>query len=213
MKQRRLGQAGPRVSAVGHGAMSFTDFHGPAMDAESLKVLNACAEMGITHVDTADVYGMGRSENVIGEWPRSRGGNNPFVIATKVGITLDPENRFNNAPDHLTQSLDASLKRLGVEVIDLHHVHRRDTRHEIEEVTETTAGYVKAGKVKAIGFSEIAPSSLRRAHAVHPIAAVQSEYSLSTRSPEMGLVQARAGIGATLIGTSRPFFLRDPASS
>ncbi len=202
MKQRKLGQDGPRVSAVGYGAMSFTDFYGPASDAESLKVLDACVEMGITHVDTADVYGMGRSENVIGEWLESRGGNNPFTIATKVGITRDPENRFNNAPDHLTQSLDASLKRLGVEAIDLYYVHRRDTRHEIEDVTETMAGFVKAGKVKAIGFSEIAPSSLRRAHAVHPIAAVQSEYSLSTRSPEMGLVQACAEIGATLIAFS-----------
>ncbi|MEO9575706.1 MAG: aldo/keto reductase [Roseobacter sp.] len=202
MKQRKLGQDGPLVSSVGYGAMSFTDFYGPAVDAESLKVLDACVEMGITHIDTSNVYGMGRSENVIGEWLRARGGNNPFTIATKVGITRDPEHRFNNAPDHLTQSLDESLKRLGVEVIDLYYVHRRDTRHEIEEVTETMASFVKAGKVKAIGFSEIAPSSLRRAHAVHPIAAVQSEYSLSTRSPEMGLVQACAEIGATLMAFS-----------
>ncbi|MEP0943360.1 MAG: aldo/keto reductase [Rhizobiaceae bacterium] len=202
MKQRKLGQDGPLVSSVGYGAMSFTDFYGPAVDAESLKVLDACVEMGITHIDTSNVYGMGRSENVIGEWLRARGGNNPFTIATKVGITRDPEHRFNNAPDHLTQSLDESLKRLGVEVIDLYYVHRRDTRHEIEEVTETMASFVKAGKVKAIGFSEIAPSSLRRAHAVHPIAAVQSEYSLSTRSPEMALVQACAEIGATLMAFS-----------
>ncbi|MEL6807726.1 MAG: aldo/keto reductase [Pseudomonadota bacterium] len=202
MKQRKLGQDGPRVSAVGYGAMSFTDFYGPAVDTESLKVLDACVEMGITHIDTSNVYGMGRSENVIGEWLRARGGNNPFTIATKVGITRDPEHRFNNAPDHLAQSLDESLERLGVEAIDLYYVHRRDTRHEIEEVTETMAGFVKAGKVKAIGFSEIAPSSLRRAHAVHPIAAVQSEYSLSTRSPEMGLVQVCAEIGATLMAFS-----------
>lgn len=202
MKQRQLGQNGPVVSVVGYGAMSFTDFYGPAVDAESLKVLDACAEMGITHIDTADVYGMGRSENVIGEWLRARSGPSPFTIATKVGITRDPEHRFNNSPEHLRQSLDASLKRLGVEVIDLYYVHRRDTRHEIEEVTETMAGFVKAGKVRAIGFSEIAPSSLRRAHAVHPIAAVQSEYSLSTRSPEMGLLQSCAEIGATLMAFS-----------
>lgn len=202
LKQRKIGQNGPIVSAVGYGAMSFTDFYGPAVDSNSLKILDACVEMGITHIDTADAYGMGRSETVIGEWLKTRGGNNPFTIATKVGITRDPDHRFNNSAKHLKQSLDASLLRLGIEAIDLYYVHRRDTRHEIEEVVETLAGFVQAGKVKAIGLSEIAPSSLRRAHAVHPIAAVQSEYSLSTRSPEMGLVQACADIGATLVAFS-----------
>ena len=201
MKTRKLGQGGPEVSAVGYGAMSLTDFYGPAVDANSLKVLDACVDMGITHLDTSNVYGMGRSENVIGEWIKARG-SNPFTIASKVGITRDPEHRFNNAPDHMAQELDGSLKRLGVEAIDLYYVHRRDTRHEIEAVTETLAGFVKAGKVKAIGFSEIAPSSLRRAHAIHPVAAVQSEYSLSTRSPELGLVQSCADIGASLVAFS-----------
>ena len=202
MKQIRLGQDGPIVSAVGYGAMSFTDFYGPAVDDNSLNVLDACADMGITHVDTADVYGMGRSETVIGNWLKTRSRASPFTIATKVGITRDPEHRFNNSPDHLTRSLDASLTRLGVDVIELYYVHRRDTRQTIEEVTETMAGFVKAGKVKAIGFSEIAPSSLRRAHAVHPIAAVQSEYSLSSRAPELGLIQTCAEIGATLVAFS-----------
>lgn len=202
MKQRKLGQDGPTVSAVGYGAMSFTDFYGPAIDAESLKVLDACVEMGITHLDTSNVYGMGRSETIIGEWIKSRPSAAPFTIASKVGITRDPEHRFNNSPEHLTESLDASLQRLGVEVIDLYYVHRRDTRHEIEEVTETMAGFVKAGKIKAIGYSEIAPSSLRRAHAVHPVAAVQSEYSLSTRAPELGMVQTCAELGASLVAFS-----------
>lgn len=202
MKQRKLGQDGPDVGAVGYGAMSFTDFYGPTDDANAPKVLDACLEMGITHIDTSNAYGMGRSETVIGDWLRARGGASPFTIATKVGITRDPEHRFNNSPEHLTESLDASLKRLGVEAIDLYYVHRRDTRHEIEAVTETMAGFVKAGKIKAIGYSEIAPSSLRRAHAVHPIAAVQSEYSLSTRAPEMGLKQTCAEIGASLVAFS-----------
>lgn len=202
MKLRKLGQDGPIVSAVGYGAMSFTDFYGPADDANAPKVLDACLEMGITHLDTSNAYGMGRSETVIGDWLRARGGASPFTIATKVGITRDPEHRFNNAPEHLAEQLDASLKRLGVEAIDLYYVHRRDTRHEIEAVTETMAGFVKAGKIKAIGYSEIAPSSLRRAHAVHPIAAVQSEYSLSTRAPELGLKQACAEIGASLVAFS-----------
>ena len=202
MKQRKLGQDGPIISAVGYGAMSFTDFYGKADDAMSLKVLDACVEAGITHIDTSDVYGMGRSENVIGEWLRTRTGAIPFTIASKVGITRNPEHRFDNSAKHLTQSLDASLKRLGVEALDLYYVHRRDPRHEIEDVTETMAGFVKAGKIKAIGFSEIAPSSLRRANAVHPIAAVQSEYSLSTRAPELGLVQTCAEIGASLVAFS-----------
>lgn len=202
MKYRKLGQNGPLVGAVGYGAMSFTDFYGPADDKGSLRVLDQCADLGVTHIDTSDAYGAGRSENIIGSWLRKRGGQSPFTIATKVGITRDPERRLNNDPKHLQASLDASLRRLGVEVIDLYYVHRRDIRLEIEEVTETMAGFVKAGKVKAIGFSEIAPSSLRRAHAVHPIAAVQSEYSLSTRAADLGLIQTCKEIGASLVAFS-----------
>jgi len=202
MKQRKLGQNGPTVSVVGYGAMSFTNFYGPATDEGSMQILDACVELGITHVDTANAYGMGRSETVIGDWLKKRGGPPPFIIATKGAITRDPGQRLNNDPAHLQEALDASLTRLGVEAIDLYYVHRRDTRFQIEEVTETLAGFVKAGKVKAIGFSEIAPSSLRRAHAVHPIAAVQSEYSLSTRSPELGLVQTCKEFGASLVAFS-----------
>lgn len=203
MKQRKLGQNGPIVSVVGYGAMSFTNFYGPASDEDSKKVLDACVDLGITHIDTADAYGMGRSETIIGEWLKQRGGEPPFTIATKGGIIRDPEGRRNsNDPDHLQQVLDGSLKRLGVDAIDLYYVHRRDPKYEIEEVTETLAGFIAAGKVKAIGFSEIAPSSLRRAHAVHPIAAVQSEYSLSTRAPELGLVQTCAELGTSLVAFS-----------
>lgn len=202
MKQRKLGQNGPMVSVVGYGAMSFSDFYGPATDEGSMRILDACVDLGVTHIDTANVYGMGRSEEVIGKWLKARGGQAPFTLATKVGITRDPDRRLNNDPDQMQEALDASLTRLGVEAIDLYYVHRRDTLHEIEDVTGTMADFVKAGKVKAIGFSEIAPSSLRRAHAVHPIAAVQSEYSLSTRAPELGLVQACAEIGASLVAFS-----------
>ncbi|MFK7941371.1 MAG: aldo/keto reductase [Paracoccaceae bacterium] len=202
MKQRKLGQNGPTVGVVGYGAMSFTNFYGPASDAGSMNVLDACLEFGITHVDTSNVYGMGRSETVIGDWLKKRGGECPFTLATKGGIMRSPNRRFNNDREHLQEALDASLTRLGVEAVDLYYVHRRDTTHEIEEVTETLAGFVKAGKVKAIGFSEIAPASLRRAHTVHPVAAVQSEYSLSTRSPELGLVQTCAEIGTSLVAFS-----------
>ncbi|MEM7059169.1 MAG: aldo/keto reductase [Pseudomonadota bacterium] len=202
MKQRKLGQDGPMVSVVGYGAMSFTNFYGPATDEGSMAVLDACVDLGITHIDTSNVYGMGRSETVIGDWLKKRGGETPFTIATKGGITREPGRRFNNDSNHLAEALDASLARLGVEAVDLYYVHRREQDYEIEEVTEALAGFVKAGKTKAIGFSEIAPSSLRRAHAVHPVAAVQSEYSLSVRSPEMGLVQTCAELGASLVAFS-----------
>ncbi len=202
MKTRTLGQNGPEVSVVGYGAMSFTNFYGPTTVEDSRRVLDACVDLGITHIDTADAYGMGHSETVIGDWLRDRGGPPPFTIASKVGITRDPDQRIKNDPEHMTQALDATLTRLGVEALDLYYVHRRDVRFEIEDVAETMAGFVRAGKVKAIGFSEIAPSSLRRAHAVHPVAAVQSEYSLSTRSPELGLVQTCDELGTSLVAFS-----------
>lgn len=202
MQQRRLGQSGPMVSVVGYGAMSFTNFYGPADDSSSMNVLDACVDLGITHVDTSNVYGMGRSETVIGDWLKQRGGEPPFKIATKGGIQRNAEKRFNNDPKHLEEALEASLKRLGVEAVDLYYVHRRDPDFEIEAVTEALAGFVKAGKCKAIGYSEIAPSSLRRAHAIHPIAAVQSEYSLSTRAPELGLIQACDEFNTSLVAFS-----------
>lgn len=202
MKRRTLGRNGPEVGVVGYGAMSFADFYGPATDEGSHAILDACLDMGIDHIDTSNVYGMGRSETVIGDWLAKRGGRSPFVIATKAGIQRDPDRRFNNDPDHLEGALEASLKRLRLEAVDLFYVHRRDAAHEIEAVTETLARLVKAGKTKAVGYSEIAPASLRRAAAVHPIAAVQSEYSLATRAPELGLTQACDDLGAALVAFS-----------
>ena len=201
MMRRKFGPTGREVGAVGYGAMSFTNFYGPADDAQSLKVLDACVELGIDHIDTSNVYGMGRSETVIGEWIRTRG-ENPFFIATKGGIQRNPERRFNNEREHLTAELDGSLKRLGVDAVDLYYIHRRDQTVEVEEVAETLAGFIDAGKVKAVGFSEIAPATLRRAQAICPVAAVQSEYSLQTRAPELGLIQACAEFGAALVAFS-----------
>lgn len=204
MPRRNLGAHGPEVSAVGYGAMSFTDFYGPATDEGSAEVLDACLEFGIDHIDTSNVYGMGRSETVIGAWLKRRGGEPPFRIATKGGISRSAagERKFDNSRAHLEAELEGSLKRLNVEAVDLYYVHRRDPETPIEEVTETLAALVKAGKCKSIGFSEIAPSSLRRAHAVHPVAAVQSEYSLATRYPELGLVQTCAALGVALVAFS-----------
>ena len=206
MKLRQLGKNGALIHPVGIGAMSFSNFYGATDEAHSHAILNTAMEAGVTHIDTANVYGMGTSETVIGTFldanPAAR---DHFTIATKGSITRNPDgpgNIFNNSPAHLQSELEGSLKRLGVEAVDLYYVHRRDPDVPIEEVTETLAALVKSGKTKAIGFSEIAPTTLRRAQAVHPVAAVQSEYSLSTRSPEMGLVQTCAELGVALVAFS-----------
>ena len=205
MQTRRLGRNGPEISAIGYGAMSFSDFYGPTTEAESHAILDAARDLGVTHLDTSNVYGAGRSETVIGSWLKANpGARDGFVIATKAGIGKDAEGRraYDNSPAHLEAELDASLKRMGIEAVDLFYVHRRDQRLPIEEVAETMAAIVGKGKARAIGFSEIAPSSLRRAHAVHPVAAVQSEYSLATRLPDLGLVQACAELGVALVAFS-----------
>jgi aryl-alcohol dehydrogenase-like predicted oxidoreductase len=206
MQLRKLGWSGPAIHPMGVGAMSFTNFYGPTNESESFAILDAAMVAGVSLIDTANIYGQGTSETVIGRYLKA----NPqakdiFKIATKVGITRNPDgtgNIFNNSADHLEQELNKSLARMGIEAVDLYYIHRRDPSMPIEEVVNTLAGFVKAGKVKAIGFSEIAPSSLRRAHAVHPIAAVQSEYSLSTRSPELGLIQTCAELGVALVAFS-----------
>lgn len=206
MQLRKLGLSGPTIHPMGVGAMSFTNFYGPTNESESFAILDAAMVAGVSLIDTANIYGQGTSETVIGHYLKA----NPqakdiFKIATKVGITRNPDgsgNIFNNSANHLEQELDKSLVRMGIDAVDLYYIHRRDPSLPIEEVVKTLAGFVKAGKVKAIGFSEIAPSSLRRAHAVHPIAAVQSEYSLSTRSPELGLIQTCAELGVALVAFS-----------
>lgn len=200
MKLRRLGAGGPEVPALGVGAMSFSDFYGPTTEENSQAVLRAAFEAGIRHIDTSNVYGMGRSEEAIGAFLRAvPEAREQFVIATKAGIVPGPKRRFDNSPEHLVSELEGSLGRLGVEAVDLFYVHRRDQSIPIEEVAGTLGEIVRSGKAKAVGFSEIAPSSLRRAHAVFPVAAVQSEYSLSTRAPELGLVQTCAELGVALV--------------
>lgn len=203
MKKVRLGAGGPEVACLGYGAMSFTNFYGPTTEEASHAILDACVELGVDHIDTANVYGMGRSETFIGNWLRKRG-SNPFSIATKAGLSKDADgNRFfDNTPDYLESELDKSLDRLGVEAVDLFYIHRRDPRIEVEEVAGALARLIEKGKIRGFGFSEIAPTTLRRAASVHPVAAVQSEYSLSTRSPEMGLVQSCAELGTALVAFS-----------
>ena len=193
------------VHPIGIGAMSFADFYGPTTEANSHAVLDAAMDAGVNHIDTANVYGMGRSESAIGSYFRAHpSARDHFSVATKAAIISDPDGgrMFDNSAAHLEAELDESLMRMGLEAVDLFYVHRRDPEIPIEDVTESLAGFVRKGKALGIGFSEIAPTSLRRAHAVHPIAAVQSEYSLQTRLPELGLVQACAELDVTLVAFS-----------
>ena len=205
MRMRQLGQLKTDISPIGIGAMSFADFYGKATNEHSVEVLSTAMDLGVNHIDTSDIYGMGISEERIGQFLK----HNPsavefFKIATKGGIERDASgnNRFNNSKEHLTKALDNSLKRLGVDSVELYYVHRREDGRSIEEVTETLSSFVKQGKIRQIGFSEISPNSLTEASAVHPIAAVQSEYSLSTRYPELGLVQRTKALDSSLVAFS-----------
>ncbi|MEP6020306.1 MAG: aldo/keto reductase [Paracoccaceae bacterium] len=205
MQKRQMGRDGQSVACLGVGAMSFAEFYGPTSEENSFAILDAALEAGVTHLDTSNVYGMGRSENAIGSYLQANpAARDAFHIATKASISRDADgNRFfDNSPEHLEAELDKSLQRLKVDCVDLFYVHRRNPAIEIEQVTETLAGLVRKGKTRSIGYSEIAPASLRRAQAVHPVAAVQSEYSLWTRSPEMGLVQTCAELGVALVAFS-----------
>ena len=203
MKMIRLGASGPSVSQFGIGAMSFAGIYGDATAAQCPAVLNACRAAGVTHIDTANVYGKGRAEEIIGAWfADTPGARNDMILATKAGITGQHERRFNNDADHLEAALDASLARLRVDHVDLFYVHRYDRVHSPEDVAGTLKRLIDSGKTRAVGLSEVAPSTLRRASAECPIAAVQSEYSLSTRAPELGLVQTCAELGTTLVAFS-----------
>jgi aryl-alcohol dehydrogenase-like predicted oxidoreductase len=207
MQHRQLGADGPKISAIGIGAMSFSDFYGATTAAASHEILHAALDEGVTHIDTADVYGGGGSETVIGAFLAKQGSrkHSLFSIATKAGIAtckVSGKRYFDNSPAYLQNAVDASLRRLGLDHIDLFYVHRRDADTPIEEVTDTLAQIVKTGKIGGFGFSEIAPTTLHRAAAVHPIAAVQSEYSLSVRSPELGLLQATQKLGTAMVAFS-----------
>ncbi len=190
MKKRRLLQSGKLVSEIGLGCMSFAGFYGPTDEKEAHNTLNTALDYGIDFLDTANIYGMGVSETMIGNYIKNNG--NPFVIATKASISRDPETNertFDNSSQHLETELNKSLERLGVDNVDLFYIHRRDPRIPIEDVMETLLKFKKEGKIGGIGFSEISPSSLRRASEVGLVDAIQSEYSLWTRSAELGLIQ------------------------
>lgn len=218
MTLRKLGKNGPEISALGVGAMSFANFYGATTDENSQAVLKAALDSGVTHLDTANVYGMGRSEEQIGVFLKQNPGTREqFHIATKASITKDEDgNRcFRNTLEHLEAELDKSLEKLGTDCVDLFYVHRRQAELPIEDVAGNLKRLVEKGKTKGIGFSEIAPTSLRRAATECRIDAVQSEYSLGVRSPEMGLVQTCAELGTALVAFSpvgRSFLTDNPLS-
>lgn len=202
MRQVSLGRNGPKVGAIGLGCMSFGGIYGGTDMAESHATLKMALDLGVNHLDVANIYGAGVSEEVMGAFFKANGNRDSFVIATKGGIDHGPPRDFKNGRQYLTDCLDASLKRLSTDHVELYYVHRRDPRVPLEMLMETMVGFIEAGKIGAIGLSEIAPSTLERAAAMHPIAAAQCEYSLWTRLPELGLLQACERVGTTFVSFS-----------
>ncbi|MGI4949982.1 MAG: aldo/keto reductase [Janthinobacterium lividum] len=185
MNTRKLGSQGLEVSALGLGCMGMSDFYGGRNEAESVATINLAVDRGVTFLDTADMYGVGANEELVGRVVRDR--REWVVVATKFGIDRGPDGKgrsINGRPDYVRRACDASLKRTGLDFIDLYYQHRVDPAVPIEETVGAMAELVKAGKVKYLGLSEAAPATIRRAHAVHPITALQTEYSLWSRDPE-----------------------------
>jgi len=193
MQQRSLG--GVPVSAIGLGVMGMSEFYGTPDEAECIATLERAVELGVTFWDTADAYGSGHNERLIGAFLSERGWRDRIVLATKFGFLRDAKGAvagISGQPDYVRSACDASLARLGFDSIDLYYQHRVDPRVPIEETVGAMAELVKAGKVRHLGLSELSADTLRRAHAVHPISAVQTEYSLWSRDPERkgGILEA-----------------------
>ena len=196
MKMRKLGSQGLEVSALGLGCMGMSDFYAGRDEAESIATINLALDRGVTFLDTADMYGVGANEELVGRVVRER--REWVVVATKFGVVRGEDGSWrgiSGKPDYVRQACDASLKRTGLDVIDLYYQHRVDPEVPIEETIGAMAELVKAGKVKYLGLSEAAPDTIRRAHAVHPITALQTEYSLWTRDPEAEILPTVRELG------------------
>lgn len=195
--KRQLGANGPMVGAIGFGGMSIAGAYGPTNIDDGLAALDAAHTAGIDFWDTANIYGMGQSETIMGQYLAQSGAD--VVLATKASIVPGPPRHYRNDADHLRSELEQSLTRLGRDKVELFYIHRREAERPIEEVVETLAGFIAEGLIDGYGLSEVAPYTIRRAHAVHPCRAVQNEYSLWSRMPELGVIQACADLGVAFI--------------
>jgi aryl-alcohol dehydrogenase-like predicted oxidoreductase len=202
MDKRRLGTAGLEVSEQGLGCMGMSAWYGPTDDQESVATIHRALELGITFLDTADVYGQGHNEELVGRAIAGR--RDAVILATKFGNRwfADGARTIDGTPEYVREAIDASLRRLNVEYVDLYYQHRVDANTPIEETVGAMAELVAAGKVKHIGLSEAGPQTIRRAHAVHPITALQSEWSLWTRDPEAEVLPTVRELGIGFVAYS-----------
>jgi aryl-alcohol dehydrogenase-like predicted oxidoreductase len=204
MKKRKLGAHGPEVSAMGLGCMGMSEFYGPGDEKESLATIDRALELGINFLDTADVYGPHKNEELVGRAIKGR--RSQFFVATKFGIVRDPEDPHSRgvdgSPAYVRKSVEGSLRRLGIETIDLYYQHRVDKSTPIEETVGAMSRLVEEGKVRYLGLSEASPATLERATKVHPIAALQTEYSLWSRDPEPEILPACRRLGVAFVAYS-----------
>lgn len=198
---RTLGHDGPAVGAIGLGCMGMSEFYGPSEDAVSEQVIQQALDLGVSMLDTADMYGQGHNERLIGRAIQGR--RTEVVLATKCGIRREGQRRWHdNRPEYIRWACEQSLRRLGVETIDLFYLHRRDPGVPLEDSVGAIADLVEQGKVRAVGLSEVSAATLRAAHRVHPISAVQTEYSLWSRDVEDDVLPAARELGITLVAYS-----------
>jgi aryl-alcohol dehydrogenase-like predicted oxidoreductase len=203
-KKRRIGSQGLQASLIGLGCMGMSEFYGPSNEKESIATIHRAMELGVDMLDTADMYGPFKNEELVGR--AIKGKRDRVIIATKFGNVRDPRDptkrSINGRPEYVKQACEGSLKRLGVETIDLYYQHRVDPNTPIEDTVGAMADLVAEGKVRYLGLSEAAVNTIRRAHKVHPISAVQTEYSLWTRDPEEGLLDALRTLGIGFVAYS-----------